>query len=88
MTRKKIVLITIAAVAVVVTLLLLRAHRLKLISVRQSIEVEGAVIRSDTDVNKELPIADVAITASDGVASATTRSDASGYFKLALQKGV
>jgi hypothetical protein len=88
MTRKKIVLITIAAVAVVVTLLLLRAHRLKLISVRQSIAVEGAVIRSDADVNKELPIADVAITASDGVASATTRSDASGYFKLALQKGV
>jgi hypothetical protein len=46
------------------------------------------VIQRDADANKELPIADVAITASDGVTNATTRSDASGYFKLVLQKGV
>jgi hypothetical protein len=46
------------------------------------------VIQRDADTNKELPIADVAITASDGLRSATTRSDASGYFKLVLQKRV
>lgn len=88
MTGKKIVWIAIAVVAVVVALLLLRAHRLKSISVRQSIPVEGAVIQRDADANKELPIADVVITASDGLTNATTRSDASGYFKLVLQKGV
>src|SRR5262249_52467156 len=49
---------------------------------------EGAVIESNEDVNKELPIADVVITASDGVSSATTRSEASGYFSLVLQKSV
>jgi hypothetical protein len=88
MTGKRIVWMTIAVVAVVVALLLLRAHRLKSISVRQSIPIEGALVQRDADANKELPIADVAITASDGVTNATTRSDASGYFKLVLQKGV
>ena len=53
---------------------------------RQSIPIEGAVIQRDADTKKELPIADVVITASDGVTSATTRSEASGYFKLVLQK--
>jgi hypothetical protein len=91
MTGKKIVWTIIAVVAVVaavVLVLLLRAHRLRSISERQSIPIEGAVIRRDADANKELPIADVVITASDGVKSAATRSDASGYFKLVLQKGV
>jgi hypothetical protein len=88
MTGKKIVWIAIAVVAVVVAVLSLREHRLKLISMRQSIPVEGAVIQRDADANKELPIADVAITASDGTTSATTRSAAAGHFKLVLQKGV
>jgi hypothetical protein len=91
MTGKKIVwtiLAVVAVVAAVVLVLLLRAHRLRSISERQSIPIEGAVIRRDADANKELPIADVVITASDGVKSAATRSDASGYFKLVLQKGV
>jgi hypothetical protein len=88
MTEKRIVWMAIAVVGVVVALLLLRAHRLKSISVRQSIPIEGALVQRDADANKELPIADVAITASDGVTNATTRSDASGYFKLVLQKGV
>jgi hypothetical protein len=56
--------------------------------VRRSITIEGAVIERDADTKKELPIAGVAITASDGVKSATTQSEASGYFKLVLQKGV
>jgi hypothetical protein len=78
----------LAVVAAVVLVLLLRAHRLRSISERQSIPIEGAVIQRDADANKELPIAGVVITASDGVKSATTQSDASGYFKLVLQKGV
>lgn len=78
----------LAVVAAVVLVLLLRAHRLRSIAERQSIPIEGAVIQRDADANKELPIAGVVITASDGVKSATTQSDASGYFKLVLQKGV
>ena len=50
--------------------------------------IEGAVIQRDADTKKQVPIADVVITASDGVKSATTRSEASGYFKLVLQKRV
>ena len=87
MTRKKIVWTIIAVAAAVVIALLLRAHRLRSISERQSIPIEGAVIQRDADTKKDLPIADVLITASDGVQSAT-RSDASGYFKLVLQKRV
>jgi hypothetical protein len=90
MTGKKIAWATIAVSAgvVIVVLLLVRAQRLRTITEAQTIPIEGAVIRRDTDPNKELPIAGVAITASDGVRSATTESDAAGYFKLVLQKGV
>ena len=91
MTGKRIIWTIIAGLAVVgavVLVLLLRAHRLRSISERQSIPIEGAVIQRDADPNKELPIASVAITASDGVKSAMAQSDASGYFKLVLQKGV
>ena len=88
MTGKKIVWAMIAVVAAVVIALLLRAHWLRSISVHRSITIEGAVIQRDADTNKELPVAGVAITATDGVKSATTQSEASGYYKLVLQKGV
>ncbi|MGB9414914.1 MAG: hypothetical protein WCB58_01250 [Acidobacteriaceae bacterium] len=88
MTRKKIVWAMIAAAAVVVIALFLRAHWLKSIPVHRSITIEGAVMQHDADTKKELPIAGVTVTASDGVKSATTQSEASGYFKLVLQKGV
>jgi hypothetical protein len=88
MTVKKVIWAIIAVAAVGVILLALRAHRLRSIHVRQSMPIEGAVIQSDADTKKQVPIADVVVTASDGVTSATTRSEASGYFKLVLQKGV
>ena len=88
MTAKKVVWTIIAVAAVVVIMLLLRAQRLRSIHVRQSIPIEGAVIQRDADTKKQVPIADVVITASNGVTSATTRSEASGYFKLVLQKTV
>jgi hypothetical protein len=88
MTGKKIVWAVIAVAVAVVTVLLLRAHWLRSISVHRSITIEGAVIQRDADTDKELPVARVAITATDGVKSATTESEASGYFKLVLQKGV
>jgi hypothetical protein len=88
MTAKRVVWTIIAVAAAVVLGLFLRSNRLRLIKVRQSMPIEGAVIQRDADTKKQVPIADVVITASDGVTSATTRSEASGYFKLVLQKGV
>jgi hypothetical protein len=90
MTGKRIAwaIVAVAACVVIVVFLLMRAHRLRAITEAQSVPIEGAVIRRDADANKELPIAGVAITASDGVRTATTESDAAGYFSLVLQKTV
>jgi hypothetical protein len=90
MTKKKVIWIIIAVVAAagIGLFLMLRAHRLRLIAERQSVPIEGAVIQHDADTQNELPVADVVITASDGLRSATTRSDAAGHFKLVLQKRV
>src|SRR5260370_14851485 len=87
-TEKQVIWEIMAVAAAVVLGLFLRAHRLRSIHVRQSMPIEGAVIQRDADTKKEVPIADVVITASDGVTTATTRSEASGYFKLVLEKGV
>jgi hypothetical protein len=89
MTKKKVVWIIIAVAAAGIGLFLfLRAHRLRLIAERQLVPIEGAVIQHDADTKNELPVADVVITASDGIRSATTRSDAAGHFRLVLQKRV
>ena len=90
MTGKKVVwtIIAVAAALVLGLLLSLRAHRLRVIAERLSVPIEGAVIQRDADTNRQLPIADVVITATDGVRSAATQSDASGYFKLVLHKRV
>jgi hypothetical protein len=90
MTRKKVVwtMIAVVAAAVIGLLLFQRAQRLRLVQERLSVPIEGAVIQRDVDTKKELPIEGVVITASDGVRSAATRSDAAGYFKLVLHKRV
>jgi hypothetical protein len=90
MTKKKVIwiIIAVAAAAGIGLFLLLRAHRLRLLAERQLVPIEGAVIQRDADTKNELPVADVVITASDGVKSATTRSDAAGHYKLVLQKRV
>jgi len=88
MTAKKVIVTTIAVLAVAVAVLLLRAYRLRSIPIRRAITIEGTVVQRNADTWKELPIADVAITASDGVKRASTQSEASGHFKLVLEKGV
>src|ERR1700716_2245887 len=88
MTVKKVIWAILAVSAGFVVGLLLRSHRLQVISVRRLVPIEGAVIQRDVDTQNELPIADVVITASDGAASATTSSDAAGHYKLVLQRGV
>jgi hypothetical protein len=90
MTGKKVVWVSISVAAVVAVglVLFLRVHRLRVISEQLAVPIEGAVIQRDADTNKQLPIADVVITASDSGRSAATRSDASGYYKLVLHKRV
>jgi hypothetical protein len=87
MTEKKALWTGIGvAAAVAILFFLLRAHQLRSISEFRSIPIEGAVIQREAETKNQLPIADVVITASDGVKNATTHSDASGYFKLVVQK--
>jgi hypothetical protein len=90
MTERKLIWTTIAVSAAALTGLFffLRAHRVREIADRLTVPIEGAVIRRETDPNRQLPISDVVITATDGVRNAVTRSDASGYFKLVLTKRV
>ena len=82
MKRKKVLLWAIAGTVIVATatVLLLRLHHWRPGSMR----IQGAVIRDDSDTRNQLPIANALVTASDGVTSSSTESDASGYFKLTL----
>ncbi len=87
--KRRTLVWTIIAIAVALgAMALVRLYVKKPASIRRSIPVEGAVIRRDPDTRKELPIEDVAVTATDGVVSASARSDASGYFKVILERQV
>jgi hypothetical protein len=83
--KKKIIWIILVVASVIVVILSLRAYRLESLKMHRTIPIEGAVIERDTDTNKQLPIADVDITASDGIFSASTHSQASGHFNLVLE---
>jgi hypothetical protein len=48
--------------------------------------IQGAVITINSDPHKQLPIADVEITANDGLRVVQGKSDASGLFKIVLRK--
>lgn len=69
------------AIAIAVTV---RIHSWK----SRLMTIQGAVIRSDSDTRKELPIADAVVTVTHGVNSVSTQSDSSGYFKVALPDDV
>ena len=73
-----------AVAAAAVTLLVLHSHRWR----PRTLSIQGAVIRKDSDTRKELPIANVAVTATDGLITVRTQSDASGYFNLKFQENI
>ena len=60
--------------------LLILVHR------RQPVLLRGAVVRQDADSKKETPIADVQISVATGSTLTYAKSDAAGYFQLALPK--
>jgi hypothetical protein len=52
------------------------------------ITIKGAVLSQDADPQKQLPIADVQITGTDGSAVSSGRSDSAGFFSLTLRRGL
>ncbi len=55
---------------------------------RQPVTLRGAVLRDDKDPNKQLPISNVQIVATNALGSANTRSEPTGFFSLTLPKGL
>ena len=55
---------------------------------RQPFTLRGAVVQSDRDPNKQLPLADVEITAINNLGKGSTKSNSSGFFRLTLPKGL
>src|SRR6266851_224180 len=56
--------------------------------IRRPISLQGAVMVQDADARKERPIADVEVSAENGFATGTARSDASGFFRLTLPRDI
>jgi hypothetical protein len=55
---------------------------------RHPVTLRGAVLREDSDPNRQLPLADVQVTATNALGSATSKSDSLGFFSLTLPKGL
>jgi hypothetical protein len=85
MTSRKTIawILAISAVIAAIAIVWLRLHHWK----PRSITIQGAVVRRDPNASNELPVSGAEVTASDGTATITSYSDASGYFKLALTAG-
>jgi hypothetical protein len=81
--KKRTVWIAVAAISAALTIaLVVRIVRWR----PRSVIVQGALIRRDADPRRQLPVGDVQVTATDGIMTTNTRSDASGYFKLKFQE--
>ena len=86
MGRRKVIdwvaLVTALAVALVAAYLIHIRKKSPMMS------VQGAVIRQDSDLRKETPLADVEISAANVFATSQCKSDSSGFFWLDLPAGV
>jgi hypothetical protein len=90
MTRKRKTLLWILAVVIIaaagVTLQLVRA-RLRRLDIAL-VAINGAVLRRDSDAQKQSPLANVKILATGGLSTANSSTDASGHFSFNLRPGV
>ncbi len=59
-----------------------------LLSRRKPVVLRGAVLRESRDPNRQLPLAGVEITATNGWGSAHAQSNPDGFFSLMLPKGL
>ncbi|MCU1305105.1 MAG: hypothetical protein JWQ87_5389 [Candidatus Sulfotelmatobacter sp.] len=82
MTKPKKIIAWVVVGILIVGLLIALTHR------RQPVVLRGSVLRQDVDPNKQLALADVEITAVNGLGSAKSTSDTSGFFSLKLPKGL
>lgn len=77
--------IVLAALGVVVIVVLVVRSRRK----REApIVVQGAIVKHNGDTRRESPIEGVEVSAADGLAAQSTKTDFAGYFRLALRPGV
>ena len=85
MNRKWNVIGLVALIAVLAGALVAvhRAHAKKMVR-----SVAGAVMRQDNDPRKQIPLADVEITAANEMSIGDSTSDASGFFRVELRPGV
>lgn len=79
-----VVTAAVLVVAAVVIFLVIRSHRWR----PRNIVIQGAVIRQDPDPRRQLPVGGVNIFATDGVVTASTQSDPSGYFALKFRENI
>jgi hypothetical protein len=72
----------------VLILAILAASAIAVLGRRPPVTLRGAVLRADSDPNRQLPLADVQIVATNELGSGTSKSDSSGLFTLTLPKGL
>jgi hypothetical protein len=80
---RKIATWSVLASALVLIAVAILLHRRRL---QEPATITGAVTTQDADPRKQLPIADVEINATNGLADASIKSDDSGFFRLTLRK--
>lgn len=81
--RKKTVMWALLALGILGAVL-----TIVLVHPRHPIILRGTVLRQDSDPNKQLPVGDVEITATNSVGIGNSKSDPSGYFRITLPKGL
>jgi hypothetical protein len=82
-TRKTVIwALVLASIAGAIAGVLVTIHK------AQPITIKGAVLSQDPDPQKQLPIADVEITGTDGSTVSSAKSDSSGFFSLTLRRGL
>ncbi len=74
--------LAIAALAGALAAVLVAIHK------AQPITIKGAVLSQDPDPQKQLPLADVEITGTDGSTVSRAESDSAGFFSLTLRRGL
>ncbi len=82
MSRGKTLTIWAAVIFGMAAIVVLVMHR------RQPVTLRGAVLQQDPDPNKQLPLANVEITATNALGEGHSVSNAAGYFTLTLPKGL
>jgi hypothetical protein len=84
MTKRKIVTLgSVVALAILAAAGLI-AYRAR----RKPVTIRGAVLRADSVPNRQLPLADVQVTATNSLGSGTAKSDSAGFFTLTLPIGL